>query len=589
MASSIPTQARAVDPFASYNSDTVNTLTRTVNYGEDSIAYAKSCDVVLDATSITEVVLQTGFVYKDDVWINVSAQHTVDFTDSDHYYNFDSGFDEAGYYYIVLQYTFEKSRPAPQAQALIIKPSQRSAFAEGGIWLFLKAVLVAGPGPFYVVSVHNSDPENTDNKRLYVKNYAGPEVVLPSFSATRDQSRIAYNYDDDDFYFGLSDKWISLITAPKTTYIADTSGFSLGDLVYMSTDGSLSLAVARLGISTADGVVSKVDSNGYVQTVGEVSNVTPETGSDVGVGKILYLSGSEPGTVSDDQTDIFSQFVGRCVAVPDSTSRTILFHRGEPLGVESAGLSTYVAQVTLSSGAWVLSSGIYYQDVDISTIDERNAVITVWDSTTGFMIQPQNIEFVSTSIARIWMPVNTETLYVFVVGPSEVTIADSDVIVVTDTLASGGAWIASGPLYYQNVNVSSIESRSAAVLVRDTSTNEQIIPTEIEFDSTATLRIWMSVNTQELEVTAIGPTFTSTTILSIVTVLPSGASWSLSGILYFQDIDITSLGSNDVVVQFYDTSTLEMVVPSTVEFPDSTTVRVWMPDNTKQLNATIVG
>ena len=108
MASSIPTQARAVDPFASYNSDTVNTLTRTVNYGEDSIAYAKSCDVVLDATSITEVVLQTGFVYKDDVWINVSAQHTVDFTDSDHYYNFDSGFDEAGYYYIVLQYTFEK-------------------------------------------------------------------------------------------------------------------------------------------------------------------------------------------------------------------------------------------------------------------------------------------------------------------------------------------------------------------------------------------------------------------------------------------------------------------------------------------------
>ena len=64
---------------------------------------------------------------------------------------------------------------------------------------------------------------------------------------------------------------------------------------------------------------------------------------------------------------------------------------------------------------------------------------------------------------------------------------------------------------------------------------------------------------------------------------------ALSLLLYFQDIDITSLGGNDVVVQFYDTSTLEVVIPSTVEFPDSTTVRVWMPDNTKQLNATIVG
>jgi len=589
MASSIPTQSRAVDPFASYNSDTVNILTRTVTYGEDGITGAKSCDVVLDSTSITEVVLQTGFLYKDDVWINISAQHTIDFTDSDHYYNFDTGFDEAGYYYIVLQYTFTKSRPAPQAEALIIKPSQRGAFSEGGIWLFLKAVKIEGSGPFYAVSVHNYDPENVNNKRLYLPTYAGSEVALPTYSQANDQSRIAYNFGDNDFYFGYSDEWVSLTVAGGINYVTDTSGFSLGDLVYMKSDGSISLAVATLGSSTADGVVSRVGTDGHVRTVGKIDNVTPESDSNVSVGKLIYLSGIEPGTITNDQTEPFSQFVGRCVEISDSTNATILFHRGEPRGVEGGELATYMAEVSLPSGSWVLSGGLYYQDVDISDIENRNAVITVWDSTTGFLIQPQDIEFISTSVARIWMPVNTETLNVFVVGPSEVSTAESDVTVVTDTLASGGSWISSGGLYYQNVNVSNIESRSAAVLVRDTSTNEQIMPTEIEFDSTAILRIWMSVNTKELDVIAAGPISASTTTVGLVTILPRGASWSLDGGLYFQDIDITSFGDNDVIIQFYDTSTSEMVTPTTVEFPDSSTVRVWMPDTTKQLNATLIG
>jgi hypothetical protein len=590
MASSIPTQTRAVDPFASYNSDTVNTLTRMVTYGEDGIAYAKACDVALDATSITEVVVKSGFVYKDDVWINITAQHTVDFTDSDHYYNFDSGFDEAGYYYIVLQYTFTKSRPAPEAKVLIIKPSQRSAYSAGGIWSFLKAVKVEGSGPFYVVSVHDYDPQNTGNRRLYVKTYQGSETYMMPYEST-DKSRIAYDNNANEFFFGFASEWTALTVASGTNYVVDTSEFSKGSLVYIKSDGSLALAVATLGFSTADGVVARVATEGYIRMIGEINEVVPESGSDVTVGKVVYLSATEPGTITNDKSDRFSQFVGRCIRVTDATTNvTILFHRGEPTGIERGELATFIPETTLLSGvSWTLSGGLYYQDVDITDIDERNAIVTVWDATTGFMIQPQEIEFISTTTARVWMPVNTETLNVFIVGPSEITIANSDVIVVTDILASGGAWISDSGLYYQNVNVSSIESRSAAVLVRDTSTNEQIIPTEIEFDSTSILRIWMPVNTKELEVIAVGPTSTSTTILSIVTILPSGASWSLDGALYFQDIDITALGTNDVVIQFYDTSTLEIVTPSSVEFPDATTVRVWMPDNTKQLNATLIG
>jgi hypothetical protein len=158
MASNIPSQARAVDPFASYNSNSVNMLTRAVTHGEDGISSALSCDVIADAVSNTKVIVQPGFVFSDDVWIHISAQHTVDFTDSDHYFNFDTGFDEAGYYYIVLEYIYQKSRPAPQAKLLIVKPSQRSAYTEGGQWLFLKAVKVEGVGTFHAVSLHDYDP-----------------------------------------------------------------------------------------------------------------------------------------------------------------------------------------------------------------------------------------------------------------------------------------------------------------------------------------------------------------------------------------------------------------------------------------------
>jgi len=67
-----PNQTRAVDPFSSYDSDTVNKLTRIVTHGEDAIEIAKACDVVLDATSNTSVIVTPGVIYKDDVWVWIS-------------------------------------------------------------------------------------------------------------------------------------------------------------------------------------------------------------------------------------------------------------------------------------------------------------------------------------------------------------------------------------------------------------------------------------------------------------------------------------------------------------------------------------
>jgi len=410
MASSIPSQARAIDPFASYNSDTVNVLTRMLTNGEDGISTALSCDVI-DSTSTTEVILQPGFVYIDDVWINISAQHTVDFTDSNHYYNFDTGFDETGYYYVVLEYTYARSRPAPQSRALIIKPSQISAYTQGGSWLFLKAVKVEGVGPFHVASVHNYDLDNMDNKRIYVAKFAGTEVGLPTFNRERDQSRFVYGIEEDDFFFGFSDGWASLKATFGTSYPVDTVGFNEGDLVYTKSNGNLSLAVATLSVSTSDGVITKTDVDGLIQTVGKVEGVRVDSTSNVVVGTLVYLSKIEPGKISNTKSTPYHQFVGRCIGVIDSTSVAILYHRGEPEGTSGA------ESTILPSGAsWIASGGLYYQEIDISSFGSNDVVIEIYDIDTSFKIEPTDIEFVSATTVKIWMPDDTHQLNVTIIG-----------------------------------------------------------------------------------------------------------------------------------------------------------------------------
>ena len=57
MASSIPTQSRAVDPYASYNSNVVNQLTGIVTRGADVLDYYNSLQVIPDSTSAIDHVV----------------------------------------------------------------------------------------------------------------------------------------------------------------------------------------------------------------------------------------------------------------------------------------------------------------------------------------------------------------------------------------------------------------------------------------------------------------------------------------------------------------------------------------------------
>lgn len=421
MAASIPSQERTVDPFASYNSNTVNDHTKMVTYDEEGMANINSLRVTdaMDATS-TAVFVSTGFTYKDAVLIQMTSQGTVDFNTADHYYDWNSpglGFDENGYYYIIMNYVYVKSRPAPQASYQILKPSQRGAFSTGGSWLFLAAVLISGVGGSgaQIDDILDYDPENPDNKRLYVKSYMGTETFLPDHDQTRDQSRVAYDSTADEFYFGYVDRWRALGKGTGSI-VRDTSALDVGDLVYINAAGNVTKAILSAEVSSADGVVIVSDvatgsPPGAIQLIGLVEHVPIEAArvGSIAVGDLLYLSGSEAGKITDVKTTPIVQMVGRCLAVSGSTV-DMLFVRGDVVETNTA----IAVSTTLS--AWTLDGGSYRADVDISEISLQYNTITVVDAADDMRIEPQDIEFLSTSITRIWMPDNTHTLHVTVVG-----------------------------------------------------------------------------------------------------------------------------------------------------------------------------
>jgi hypothetical protein len=599
---SIPTQVRAVDPFASYNSNTVNKLTRMLTYGQgnDGLSKRTSCDVISLGSSggypgIYEAVISPGEVYKDDVWISITEEHTVDFLDQDQYYNTSTGFfNQEGYYYIVLEYEYQKQRPAPEARIIIVQPDQRGTYSPGNNWIFLKAVLVRWHplvfgGWFTIDSVYSYDPENTNNKRLYVPKYAGTEVFLPTFDTERDPARIVYVESEDEYYFGYSDRWSGAGGGGGSVYDADTTGFQLGDLVYINNVGDIAKANASLGITTADGVVSVVGTSGRIQMSGRVPDVKVETGQTVSVGNLVYLSKTQSGTVSTEKSTPFHQFVGRCIEVQDSTTITILFVRGEPGGGTGiADLATYVYDF-IDSTSWIASGANYYVNIDTSDFADGHAVIQLWDADTNETVIPYRMDCLS-GTTRVFMPVNTKNLYFMAIGPTDTTRLSSNVTDVTATLLPGG-WLGGGP-FYQDVDVSSIENRGAGVLVKDANTDGVIEPSDVVFDSTGILRIYMPTNTETLEVVAMGPTSIpgGTNLIGLNLTLPSGVSWIPSGSLYYQDISLSTFGDNEIIMSFVDADTMQYIYPTAVVFIDGgTTARIVMTDDTHNVNVTIIG
>ncbi len=256
MASNIPEQERTVDPFSSFGSDIVNQLTRMVTRVTDQSGWLNGpndLDVIADATSVTDAIVTPGIIFKDDMQIFITDNFTVDFSDSNHYFN-DTGFNlqEDGYYYITLEYNFVKSRPAPQARIKIIRPSERVTPFTNSNLTFLKAVEVdnLGLGNVLTGNFYDYDPDNTSVARISIQQFASTNIFLPTFNRLLHQGRIQYAKEIDAFYYGKESQWVPAGTSVSVSQTIDsTAGWTADGLIFR---GDVDITL----LNTTDAVVS---------------------------------------------------------------------------------------------------------------------------------------------------------------------------------------------------------------------------------------------------------------------------------------------------------------------------------------------
>jgi len=425
MASSTPSQTRAVDPFASFNSNTVNQLTEMITRGENGLTDYNAMQVISDSTSpFTQAVVTPGTIYKDDVMITFTAPHVVNFTDPEHYVSFGSGWNEAGTYYIVLDYTYVKSRPAPQASVKILKPSQIPNPSLGTSLFFLKAVTVIFTGStFRIDQYYDYDPANPDIKRLYTPLYFGVETSLPTHVSSRDQGRVIYVSETDKFYFGLKNKWIESTGGEGGVLVTGVDAIStsvwVGCIAYIDGNKKCQPAIATGTQTRADVAVlalgTAAENTSLATMAGTIATgVRVETGNTVGVGDVLYLSETEAGHVTSQKPINYVQDIGRALSAgDDSTEISMMFF-------PRAMLSTSIKGV-IETGDWVSDSGSYRYDVDISELDSDGyAVVTsFFANNSGAMelLQPSKVQLIDSGTGyydtlRVWMASNSlDVLY----------------------------------------------------------------------------------------------------------------------------------------------------------------------------------
>lgn len=255
MASGItPSQERAVDPFASYNSNIVNRLTNMMTRGERGVVTIYDLQVTIDSTSPNDtVVISGGYCYKDDVLIQVLEESRMQIlgagSDDNYAHSFNPASANAGYYYIVLYYNYQKSRPAPTARLYAVEESNTSSIYPDntGDYVLLKVVEVTGTGLSAVISsVLDYDPGTPANVREYLPTLMGAVSPLPTFDATLHTGRMVYDVDADVLKYGAAAEWkvVGVGTTNKVTYnITATGGWSLVSGVYRNDT-----SIAALGI-----------------------------------------------------------------------------------------------------------------------------------------------------------------------------------------------------------------------------------------------------------------------------------------------------------------------------------------------------
>lgn len=426
----VPTQIRTIDPYQDYNSNAVNRLTQMVTNGLDCIIGATSADISIDpANPTTKLILSAGEFFKDDVYIQITSNFTIDMTDPDFYV---AGVrDEAGIYYIVVDYVYTKSRPAPQASIKIIRPSDHGLYNTTQ-YMFIKAVTVTFVGPgFTIGELYDHDPANLSIKRVYPPNFAGICDTLPTWTAS-DESRILYVRSERECYFGTNIGWESFSAIRDNQ---NTSLCNIGDVAYIGSDNALHPAIIDSTSldSIADCVIVNIDDTyGRVRLAGYCSVVNVEAGITPSTGDKIYLSDFEAGTVTNIATTGNTQYLGVCLGnngdgtiemwfVPLVAYNTSIQASLNQIESDIVDLQTeingvgHVFRDSLSGADWV-SDGTMYKATVTHNLGNELCNVSCYDHSTKKMIQPADIEIIDLNSLYVWMTINTITVDIIVIG-----------------------------------------------------------------------------------------------------------------------------------------------------------------------------
>jgi hypothetical protein len=420
MANIIPLQERAVDPFSSFYSNTVNRLTELVTHDEEGLLTVPSLNVISDTTSpTTTVIVKPGYIVKDDVLIKIKADHSVDFLDDDNWVSPPDITFPGGNCYVVLHYVYQKQRPAPVATIKILQPSQRNIInLPGSPYFLLKVVELDTVNPHPIIGLYDYDTESgyEDNKRKYLKYYAGGEVNLPTHNRVTDQGRIAYESERNKFFFGYESEWKELTVGGVEVNInTDSTGIIIGQICYVNSSGNATPSISTSIETGADIVVTAIgtaiDATGRGIITGFATGVPVETGILIGVGDLLYLSAVEAGTVTNVRPNQLFQMVGRALTSASSTTPVDMIFAPKAMLAPSVS-----GQITTWSGP---DASGYYKDIDVSLLDGTDVFDCHWfDDDTKKEVTPSDVEIRNGGdIIRVYFSVNTLTINYMIQSP----------------------------------------------------------------------------------------------------------------------------------------------------------------------------
>ena len=116
-----PQQQRTADPYSEQRySSVINRFTRMVTGGKNVILQADQ-SFIITIDDWKTITVKPGLFVKDDALIHMTDDYTIDFTDELMYVDAAGVMTISDYYYIVAEYTYSRSLPAPKSYYRIIR------------------------------------------------------------------------------------------------------------------------------------------------------------------------------------------------------------------------------------------------------------------------------------------------------------------------------------------------------------------------------------------------------------------------------------------------------------------------------------